>query len=72
MSGTCIGHIMRASVRPCLGHSISIETSASVRHVWDMHRPRNVSQCKTCLRHASAMRCVSIRACLGHVIDTDM
>ncbi|KHG08435.1 hypothetical protein F383_35861 [Gossypium arboreum] len=21
MSGTCIGHIMRASVRPCLGHA---------------------------------------------------
>ncbi|KHG30268.1 hypothetical protein F383_15026 [Gossypium arboreum] len=24
MSGTCIGHIMRASVRPCLGHGIGI------------------------------------------------
>ncbi|KHG06052.1 hypothetical protein F383_05516 [Gossypium arboreum] len=24
---------MRASVRPCLGHGISIETRASVRHV---------------------------------------
>ncbi|KHG08979.1 hypothetical protein F383_36134 [Gossypium arboreum] len=22
MFGTCIGHIMRASVRPCLGHGI--------------------------------------------------
>ncbi|KHG13323.1 Peptidyl-prolyl cis-trans isomerase FKBP10 [Gossypium arboreum] len=52
MSGTCIGHIMRASVRPCLGHGICIETSASVIHVWDMHHPRDVSQCKTCLRHA--------------------
>ncbi|KHG21239.1 hypothetical protein F383_27139 [Gossypium arboreum] len=41
MSGTYIGHIMRASVRPCLGHGIGIEMSASVRHVWDMHRPRN-------------------------------
>ncbi|KHG07296.1 hypothetical protein F383_34427 [Gossypium arboreum] len=39
MSGTCIDHIMRVSVRPCLGHDISIEMSASVRHVWDMHRP---------------------------------
>ncbi|KHG05563.1 Peptidyl-prolyl cis-trans isomerase FKBP10 [Gossypium arboreum] len=56
MFGTCIGHIMRASVRPCLGHGISIETSACVRHVWDMHRPRDVSQCKTCIRHASATR----------------
>ncbi|KHG29316.1 hypothetical protein F383_35722 [Gossypium arboreum] len=26
MSGTCINHIMRASVRPCLGHGIGIET----------------------------------------------
>ncbi|KHG05488.1 hypothetical protein F383_30857 [Gossypium arboreum] len=24
---------MRASVRPCLGHGIRIETNASVRHV---------------------------------------
>ncbi|KHF99771.1 hypothetical protein F383_18293 [Gossypium arboreum] len=44
----CLGHgigieIMRASVRPCLGHGIDIETSASVRHVWDMHRLRDVS-----------------------------
>ncbi|KHG18299.1 hypothetical protein F383_07181 [Gossypium arboreum] len=30
---------------------------ASVRHVWDMHRPRDVSQCKTCLGHASATLC---------------
>ncbi|KHF97431.1 hypothetical protein F383_36583 [Gossypium arboreum] len=36
MSGTCIDHIMRASVRPCLGHGISIKTKASVKHVWDM------------------------------------
>ncbi|KHG19570.1 hypothetical protein F383_25893 [Gossypium arboreum] len=56
MSGTRIGHIMRASVRPCPGHGISIETSASVRHVGDMLRPRDVSQCKTSLGHASAMR----------------
>ncbi|KHG12093.1 1-deoxy-D-xylulose 5-phosphate reductoisomerase [Gossypium arboreum] len=42
MSGTCIGHIMRANVRPCLGHGIGIETT-SVRHVWDMHRLRDVS-----------------------------
>ncbi|KHF99133.1 hypothetical protein F383_38134 [Gossypium arboreum] len=28
---------MRASVRPCLGHGIDIETRASVRHVWGMH-----------------------------------
>ncbi|KHG27728.1 Peptidyl-prolyl cis-trans isomerase FKBP10 [Gossypium arboreum] len=47
MSGTCIGCIMRASVRPCLGYGIGIETRASVRHVRDMHRPRDVSQCKT-------------------------
>ncbi|KHG13157.1 hypothetical protein F383_18094 [Gossypium arboreum] len=47
MSGTCIGHIMRGSVRPCLGHGIGIETRASVRHVWDMHRLRDDSQCKT-------------------------
>ncbi|KHG12715.1 hypothetical protein F383_16723 [Gossypium arboreum] len=44
MSGTCIRHIMRASVKPCLGHGIGIETSTSLRHVWDMHRPRD---CKT-------------------------
>ncbi|KHG24865.1 hypothetical protein F383_30488 [Gossypium arboreum] len=36
MSGTCVGHIIRANVRPCLGHGI------------------DVSQCKTCLGHASA------------------
>ncbi|KHG03035.1 hypothetical protein F383_26479 [Gossypium arboreum] len=72
MSGTWIGHIMRANVRPCLGHGIGIKTSASVRHVWDMHRPRDVSQCKTCLKHASATRCVTVRPCLGHGIDTDM
>ncbi|KHF99514.1 hypothetical protein F383_38461 [Gossypium arboreum] len=35
MFGTCIGHIMRASVRPCLRHGIGIE----------MYR------CKTCLGH---------------------
>ncbi|KHG20011.1 hypothetical protein F383_23951 [Gossypium arboreum] len=72
MSGTCIGHIMRASVRPCLRHGIDIETRAIVRHVWDMHRLRDVSQCKTCLGHASATRCVSVRPCLGHGINTDM
>ncbi|KHF98687.1 hypothetical protein F383_15982 [Gossypium arboreum] len=33
MSRTCIIHIMRASVRPCMGHGIGIEMSASVRHV---------------------------------------
>ncbi|KHG21858.1 UvrABC system C [Gossypium arboreum] len=44
MSGTCIDHIMKASVRPCLGHGIGIETSASVRHVWDMHRPQDISR----------------------------
>ncbi|KHG19096.1 hypothetical protein F383_24980 [Gossypium arboreum] len=65
MPGTCIGHIMRASVRPCLGHGISIETKASVRHVWDMHQPRDVSQCKTCLGHASATRCVSCKTMSG-------
>ncbi|KHG17099.1 hypothetical protein F383_21084 [Gossypium arboreum] len=54
MSRTSISHIMRASVRPCLGHGIDIETRASVRHVCDMHRPRDVSQCKTCLGHSSA------------------
>ncbi|KHG05376.1 hypothetical protein F383_31592 [Gossypium arboreum] len=43
MSGTCISHIMRDSVRPCLGHGISNETRASVRYVWDMHRPRDIS-----------------------------
>ncbi|KHG05276.1 hypothetical protein F383_30709 [Gossypium arboreum] len=32
---------MRTSVRPCLGHGIDIKTSASVRHVWDIHRPRD-------------------------------
>ncbi|KHG00452.1 hypothetical protein F383_38976 [Gossypium arboreum] len=47
MSGTCISHIIRASVRPSLGHGNGIETRVSVRHVWDMHRPRDVSQ----LRH---------------------
>ncbi|KHG11555.1 hypothetical protein F383_13318 [Gossypium arboreum] len=26
MSGTCISNIMRASVRPCLGHGIGIKT----------------------------------------------
>ncbi|KHG08549.1 hypothetical protein F383_35602 [Gossypium arboreum] len=56
MSGTCISYIRRASVRPCLVHGISIEMGASVRHVWDMHRPRDVNLCKTCLRHASATR----------------
>ncbi|KHG19927.1 hypothetical protein F383_26267 [Gossypium arboreum] len=28
MSRTCMGHIMRATVRPCLGHGIGIETRA--------------------------------------------
>ncbi|KHG17520.1 hypothetical protein F383_23397 [Gossypium arboreum] len=56
---------MWTSVRPCLGHGICIETSASVRHVWDMHWPRDVSQCQTCLGHASATRCASVR----HVWD---
>ncbi|KHG17910.1 hypothetical protein F383_22110 [Gossypium arboreum] len=51
-----LGLFMRASVRPCLGHGIGIEMKASVRHVWDMHRPRDVSQCKICLGHASATR----------------
>ncbi|KHG19038.1 1-deoxy-D-xylulose 5-phosphate reductoisomerase [Gossypium arboreum] len=43
MSGTYIGHIMRASVRPCLGHDIGIEMRAIIRHVWDMHRQEHVS-----------------------------
>ncbi|KHG28113.1 hypothetical protein F383_15696 [Gossypium arboreum] len=30
-----------------MGYGIGIETRASVRHVWDMHRPLDVSQCKT-------------------------
>ncbi|KHG15453.1 hypothetical protein F383_16666 [Gossypium arboreum] len=47
MFGTCIGRIMRASVRPRLGHGIGTETRASVRHVWDMHQLQNDSQCKT-------------------------
>ncbi|KHG26631.1 hypothetical protein F383_03875 [Gossypium arboreum] len=50
MSGTCISHTMIASVRPCLGHGISIEMSASVRNVWDMHQPYYDSQCKTMSR----------------------
>ncbi|KHG04697.1 mitochondrial outer membrane iml2 [Gossypium arboreum] len=60
MSGTCIGHIMRASVTPCLGHGIGIETRASIRE----------SQCKTMSEtwHRLNMR-VSIRPCLGHGID---
>ncbi|KHG30287.1 hypothetical protein F383_14169 [Gossypium arboreum] len=33
-----------------------------------MHRPRDVSQCKTRLGHASTMRCGSVRPCLGHGI----
>ncbi|KHG16547.1 hypothetical protein F383_09801 [Gossypium arboreum] len=41
MSGTCIDHIMRASVRPCAGHGIGIKMRASVRHVWDMNQPRH-------------------------------
>ncbi|KHG04923.1 Hemicentin-1 [Gossypium arboreum] len=24
MSGTCIGHILKVSVRPCLGHGIGL------------------------------------------------
>ncbi|KHG06514.1 CTP synthase [Gossypium arboreum] len=62
---------MRASIRPCLGHGIDIQTKASVRHVRDMHQPyydiqcnimsgtwhrhRDECQCKTCLGHASAL-----------------
>ncbi|KHG15637.1 hypothetical protein F383_23127 [Gossypium arboreum] len=56
MFGTFISRIMRASVRPCLEHGIENEMSASVRHVWDMCWHRDVSQCKTCLGHASATR----------------
>ncbi|KHG25294.1 hypothetical protein F383_32745 [Gossypium arboreum] len=56
MSETCIDHIIRASERLCLGHGIGILTRASVRYVWDMHRPRDVSQCRTCLKHALATR----------------
>ncbi|KHG22446.1 hypothetical protein F383_27764 [Gossypium arboreum] len=59
MSGTCIGHIMRASVRPCLGHGIGIETRASVRHVWGMHRP-----------HDGDVR-ASVRPCLRHGVGLD-
>ncbi|KHG07387.1 1-deoxy-D-xylulose 5-phosphate reductoisomerase [Gossypium arboreum] len=70
MPGTCIGHIMRANVRPCLGHGIGIEMSASVRHFWDMLQPRDVRQCKTCRGHASTTRYVSVRPCLGHGIGT--
>ncbi|KHG11355.1 hypothetical protein F383_12196 [Gossypium arboreum] len=38
----------------------------------DMHRPRDVSQCKTCMGHASDTICVSVRPCLGHGIGTYM
>ncbi|KHG20516.1 hypothetical protein F383_25686 [Gossypium arboreum] len=34
-----------------------------------MHWLRDVSQCKTCLGHVLATRCVSVRPCLGHGID---
>ncbi|KHG18292.1 hypothetical protein F383_22020 [Gossypium arboreum] len=43
MSGTCISNFMGASIKSCLGHGIGIEMRASVRHVWDMHWPRDVS-----------------------------
>ncbi|KHG13204.1 hypothetical protein F383_18370 [Gossypium arboreum] len=62
---------MRGIVRPCLGYGIGIETRASVRHVWDMHQPRGISQHKTCWGHALTTRCVSVRPCLGHGIGTE-
>ncbi|KHG19226.1 hypothetical protein F383_24703 [Gossypium arboreum] len=42
MSRTCSDSIIIASVSPCLGHGIGIEMRASVRHVWDMRRLRDV------------------------------
>ncbi|KAG8498566.1 hypothetical protein CXB51_004883 [Gossypium anomalum] len=56
MSGTCIGHIMGVSVRPCLGYGISIEMKASCKTMsgtWHWH---------------GYVR-VSVRPCLGHGID---
>ncbi|KHG10812.1 hypothetical protein F383_01493 [Gossypium arboreum] len=39
------------------GTCISIEMRASVRHVWDMHQPRDIqASCKTCLGHDIEMR----------------
>ncbi|KHG28633.1 Uncharacterized protein F383_11480 [Gossypium arboreum] len=51
-----IGHIIKASVRPCLGHDIGIEMRASmrasVRPVWDTASASIYeSQCKTYLGH---------------------
>ncbi|KHF99756.1 hypothetical protein F383_38658 [Gossypium arboreum] len=71
MSGTCIDHIMRASVRPYLGHDSGIEMRASVGHVWDMHRPRDRCQCKTISGtwHQYGYVRASVRLCLGHGID---
>ncbi|KHG08991.1 hypothetical protein F383_36045 [Gossypium arboreum] len=34
MFGTCISHIVKTSVRPCLGHGIDL-ICVSVRPVWD-------------------------------------
>ncbi|KHG05946.1 hypothetical protein F383_31915 [Gossypium arboreum] len=36
------------------------------------HQPREISQCKTCLGHASVTRYVSVRPCLRHGIGTDI
>ncbi|KHG23769.1 Queuine tRNA-ribosyltransferase [Gossypium arboreum] len=44
MSGTCIGHIMRAYVR----------------HVWDMHRPRDIQASVRLVWDMASACCVSV------------
>ncbi|KHG11972.1 hypothetical protein F383_18527 [Gossypium arboreum] len=39
---------------------------ASVRHVWDMHRPHYESQRKTCQGHAPALRRELVAAKVAH------
>ncbi|KHG10233.1 Alanine--tRNA ligase [Gossypium arboreum] len=49
---------MRASVRPCLGHGISLDRWASVR---------------PCLGHGIGLdRCASVIPCLEHGVSTDI
>ncbi|KHG14278.1 Suppressor of phya-105 1 protein [Gossypium arboreum] len=65
MSGTCISHIKRASVKHVWDMHRSRDIQASVRPVWDMASACCV-QCKTYLGHGINFDMLaSVRPCLG-------
>ncbi|KHG25931.1 hypothetical protein F383_05144 [Gossypium arboreum] len=72
MSGTCIGYIMRHSLRPCLGHDIALRREL----VEDMSGTcigLEMCQCKTMsgTLHRHGYVRANVRSCLRHGVGLD-